>query len=49
MDSFFANPDPTVFLIADPDQALKLCKILPYDEFSIVKKRLQKSRNPWSW
>ena len=41
--SFFADPDPTVFLDADPDPAAclmririqlsKICKKFPYEEF----------------
>ena len=50
--SFFADPDPAVFLNADPNPALKVCKKLPYEEFSVVekdKKRLIRSKKPWSW
>ena len=34
--SFFADPDPAVFLNADPDK-----------EFSLVEKRLLKSKKQW--
>ena len=36
--SVFADPDPAVFLNADPDLALKLRKNLPYEEFAVVEK-----------
>ena len=36
--SVFADPDPAVFLNADPDLALKLRNNLPYEEFAVVEK-----------
>ena len=49
LHSFFANPDPAVFLCADLDPALKLCKKISYEEFAVVEKKLKKflkSKNP---
>ena len=50
--SFFVDPDPAAFLNADPDPAAFLMstgtvsgscfKKIPYEEFSIVEKRLKK-------
>ena len=47
--SFFADQDPGVLLNAEPDpaalvlrigiQLYKLCKKLPYEEFSVVEKK----------
>ena len=49
--SFFADPDPTVFMNADPDpaafemqiriQRLQICKKSPYEEFSLVVKNIK--------
>ena len=35
--SVFADPDPAVFLNADPDLALKLRNNLPYEEFAVIE------------
>ena len=50
--SFFADQDPGVLLNAEPDpaalvlrigiQLYKLCKKLPYEEFSVVEKQNKK-------
>ena len=50
LHSFFADPDPAVFLNADPDPAFKKIKKKTHEELTLVVKTLTvlKRKKQWS-